>query len=41
MATDFGKKLAEAAKETVDEMKTTPMAKPPKRRVDMTPKDKQ
>ena len=42
VATDFGEKLAEnATKETVDEMKTTPMAKPPKRRVDMTPKDKQ
>ena len=39
VATDFGEKLAEnATKETVDEMKTAPVAKPPKRRVDVIPK---
>lgn len=41
-ATDFGEKLAEnATKETVDEMKTAPMAKPSKRRVNVTPENKQ
>lgn len=42
VATDFGEKLAEnATKETVDEMKTAPMAKPSKRRVNVTPENKQ
>lgn len=42
VATDFGGKLAEnAVKETVDEIKTTPMAKPSKRRVNVTPENKQ
>lgn len=42
VATDFGGKLAEnATKETVDEMKTAPMAKPSKRRVNVTPENKQ
>lgn len=42
VATDFGEKLAEnVTKETVDEMKTAPMAKPSKRRVNVTPENKQ
>lgn len=42
VATDFGEKLAEnATKETVDEMKTAPIAKPSKRRVNVTPENKQ
>lgn len=42
VATDFGEKLAEnATKETVDKMKTAPMAKPSKRRVNVTPENKQ